>query len=405
MHLSTRKGNHKSTMLGERVLALDTSDADQWAEVLDEIGVYDTYHLPAYHRLAELNGEGKAVMLVYREHDCAIAFPMLIRNIEFVRINRSFSDFRDVTSVYGYPGPVASRRDISCDAKQRFAAVLQDYFEANNIICAFTRLNPIIDNAYILRGCGEIVDVGSTVSVDLRMPSSLQYASYRRCHKRDIEALKDKGFICSEAGKEALDDFYRVYVETMERNNADSYYRFDKSYFAYILNEMPNEAHLFICRKDNIIVSGMIAFACNGIVHGHLGGTLNEYARLAPMKLTYDGVRRWANALGAHTFHLGGGVACREDSLLFYKRGFGNQEHTFSVWRLPVSPQVCDELYSEMCRVTQIVPKEQYFPPYRSPAFLKTLNPNSGEQTEDSNYLGLRLHANAATGSQHGEQT
>ena len=380
-------------ILGESVQTLDISDADQWIEVLEEIGLYDTYHLPAYHRLAELNGEGKAVMLVYREHDCIIAFPMLIRNIEFAGISGSFGGFRDTTSVYGYPGPVVSKRDIECEIKQRFAAVLQDYFEVNNIICAFTRLNPILDNAHILRNCGETVDLGPTVSVDLRIPSDLQYASYRRCHKRDIAALEDEGFTCSEAGKEALGDFYRVYTETMERNNADSYYRFDTSYFEYLMNEMPDEAHLFVCRKRNVVVSGMIAFVCNGIVHGHLGGTLNEYARLAPMKLTYDRVRRWANSLGAHTFHLGGGVACREDSLLFYKRGFGNREHTFSVWRLSVNPQVCEELYREMCRVTQIVPEEPYFPPYRNPAFLKVLNSREA----------LRLHASIGSVSQHGE--
>jgi hypothetical protein len=355
-------------LVSERAQVLTTAQSDLWADVLDEIGGYDTYHLPAYHRLAEIRGEGEAALFVFRAHDCTIAFPMLIRDVN-LPVCAGSQGLRDVTSVYGYPGPVASTREIGRDTKERFALCLEDFLRSERVICAFSRLNPIIDNAYILGGLGEAVDVGPTTSIDLTVPRAVQYARYRRSHKHDVQRLVEKGFTCREAGKEALDGFLRVYHETMVRNNAEPYYYFDRTYFEYMLDEMPEVAHLFVCRDGATIVSGMIAFACNGIVQGHVGGSLNDHVRLAPMKLVYDTVRMWANDIGAHIFHMGGGVAGRRDSLFQHKQGFGRQEHVFSVWRCVVEPRVCEELHAEMCRMTGVVPEDGFFPPYRHPAF------------------------------------
>ncbi len=338
-------------------------------QVLEEIRVYDTYHLPAYHRLAEVRGEGRAAMLVYREHNVTIAFPMLIRPIDTPISGGPGHGYNDVTSVYGCPGPVASTRDISADTKERFAAALDEFLRHNHVVSAFTRLSPVLENAHILRACGETVDMGPTVSVDLTLPRDVQYARYRRSHRQDISQLKDMGFTCIEAGKEALDGFLRAYTETMDRNGAEEYYYFDRSYFEYLLDEMPRYAHLFVVRDRTRVVSGMIALSCNGIVQGHLGGTLNDYVRLAPMKLAYDGVRSWANDIGARLFHMGGGIAGKNDSLLQYKRGFGKQEHMYSVWRYYVDYDMCDRLFREACHVCGIVPDEPYFPPYRNPVF------------------------------------
>lgn len=358
-------------LLSERTQVLTTAQSELWTDILEEIGGYDAYHLPAYHQLAELRGEGKAALFVFRAPECTIAFPLLIRDVDLPGSDAKAQGFKDVTSVYGYPGPVASTRDISRDTKERFALCLEDFLRSERVICAFSRLNPIIDNAHILRCLGETIDIGPTLSVDLTLPEPVQYAKYRRSHRQDVQQLKDKGFTCAEAGPTDLRGFLKAYLETMARNSAESYYYFDASYFEYLLDQLPEAAHLFVCRDGGTIVSGMIAFACNGIVQGHLGGTLNDYLRLAPMKLVYDTVRMWANDIDARVFHMGGGIGGRRDSLFQHKQGFGGREHVFYVWRCLVEPRVCEELHAEACRITGVVPEEDFFPPYRHPAFAK----------------------------------
>ncbi len=53
-------------------------DGSRWDEVLDEIGTYDFCHLSRYNQLAEHFGQGRAHLLVFREGNCTIAFPLLL---------------------------------------------------------------------------------------------------------------------------------------------------------------------------------------------------------------------------------------------------------------------------------------------------------------------------------------
>ena len=348
---------------------LTTKDSSRWQEILDKIGIYDCYHLPSYHRVAELHGEGEAVLLAFENSDCAIAFPMLIRNIELPGIVSASDGVKDVSSVYGYPGPVASSTPISPETAQQFYQAMQDYFEHNSIVCAFSRLNPIIQNPHIMEGYGETLEMGSTFSIDLTIPPEAQYRQYRQTHRKQVRRLREKGFTSSLSDMKYLNDFLRIYRETMDRNEADEYYYFNAAYFENLMEKMPGVAQLFLCWHGGEPVSAMIAFACKGIVQGHLGGTLSQYMAGAPMKMVYDAVRLWGNEIGAHTFHFGGGKGGQKDSLYAYKQGFTEREHTFRVWRHTVDQNLCQDLYSQLCQTTGITPENEYFPSYRNPAF------------------------------------
>src|SRR5439155_151646 len=52
----------------------------------------------------------------------------------------------------------------------------------------------------------------------------------------------------------------------------------------------------------------------------------------------------WANQNGAHTFHLGGGVGAKSDSLFHFKARFSRQRHKFATWRWIVEPEAYREL-------------------------------------------------------------
>jgi hypothetical protein len=293
---------------------------------------------------------------------------MLVRDIELPVHVTAANGFKDTTSAYGYGGPIVSP-DTPDDVCRRFTQVLQDFLQANNVVAAFSRLHPILDNAHILTGLGEMVDFGVTVSVDLTLPPDVQFANYRRCHKQSIYRLLDRGFTCIKAGKERLDDFMNIYYETMDRNHAESYYYFDRSYIEYLLEDMRDNTCMIICDDGPTAVSCCLSLSCNGIVQGHIGGTLNRYLSMAPMKLVLDTVRRWACENEAHTLNLGGGVGGRQDSVLSFKQGFSKRQHTCSLWRHVVQPTVYQEICSEVVRATGIEPAGDYFPEYRNPAF------------------------------------
>ena len=111
---------------------------------------------------------------------------------------------------------------------------------------------------------------------------------------------------------------------------------------------------------------------CAGIVQYHLGGTRNTALKLSPMVLIFETVRHWANQNGAHTFHLGGGVGAKSDSLFHFKARFSRQRHKFATWRWIVEPEAYRELsvrkhvWNSERGLKAISPS--FFPAYRCPA-------------------------------------
>jgi len=350
--------------LYERVEILTTDESDRWNEALEEMCEFDFHHLPSYHRLAEMRGEGRAVMIVYRGGDCLISFPLLLRPID---TPLGAAGYMDATSVHGYAGPLASVADLPQRTARRFTDILNDFFASHNVVTAFTRLHPLFDQSPLLKCQGEIGQIGVTLSMDLTRPPSEQYAQFRRSHRYEIERLRKLGFTCGEVGKEHLDDFARIYTQTMLDLHADEFYLYDRAYFDYLMGEMSGVVHLFICRDgDEVACVGLFA-TCRGIIQYHLAGTAAGYRKLAPMKLMLDTVRLWGNDLGAKTLHLGGGVGARRDRLYQFKMGFGSREHPYMTWRHVVNPKVYEALREEARKIAGIELDNNYFPAYRHP--------------------------------------
>lgn len=352
---------------------LTLSESGQWLAVLEKIGTYAFYHLPAFYGLYESLGLGKAIMPVFQDSGYAIAFPILVRDVEIPGVVEAETGLRDAISVPGFAGPVASA-EIPEAVRRRFVGELQGFFEQSGIISVYARLNPLTNPPGVLDGYGETVQVGVTVSIDLTDPSDVQRARYRQGHRYEINRLRKLGFVCEEVGPEYIDDFLRVYYDAMDRVHASREYYFDRRYIEYLLTDMSDVAHLFVCRQDGVIASAFIETACKGIMEVYIGGTASEYRRLAPDKLVYDTVREWGTSAGARVYHLGGGVGAQRDSLYEFKMGFGGEEHAYSTWRHVVNPEIYDELYRTASQRTGVELDESYFPRYRHPMLINALS-------------------------------
>ena len=354
-----------------RVEILSTRDDGHWNEILEEAGHYDFHHLPSYHRLAEMRGEGDAFMVAYREGKHVIALPLLLRDIDLATApTLQGAGYKDASSVHGYVGPVASAQ-TPADVARHFADSLQEFYESHDVVSAFSRLHPLIDQSSLLREYGETVDIGVTTSIDLTVPSDVQIARYKKGHRYETTRLRKLGFTCEQAGLEHLDDFVRIYQRAMRELDADPFYHYDKAYFEDLIGEMSDAIHLFVCKDGDQIACVGLFGACCGIIQYHLAGTVAEYRRLAPMKLMLDTVRVWANEMGAHTFHLGGGVGAKRDSLYEFKMGFCGREHVYSAWRHVVNRAAYADLCCAARRSSDAEPDGSYFPVYRHPVLRK----------------------------------
>lgn len=314
------------------------NNSEKWTEIIKQATIYDFHHTAYFHKI-DTNFVSK--LLLFSDGDNFIALPIVIRPIEG-------TEYFDITSVYGYAGPVYSfiENYETTELIAFFRKSFLDFCKEQNIISVFSRLHPLIEQTNIIENLGEIVNLNKTVAIDLTKSAEEQRKEYRKSLKSELNQLRRKEIVVREAtAKEEIDAFITIYYQTMDRVEATANYYFSKEYFYEFLNNQDFDAKLLIAAKDNKVIAGAIFTLTDKIMQYHLAGTTEEYIRETPMKLILDEARLYGNGTSAENLHLGGGVGGHDDDSLFrFKSGFSKDFKQFSVWKYIVNQAVYDEL-------------------------------------------------------------
>jgi carbamoyl-phosphate synthase large subunit len=256
---------------------------------------HDFYHLPEYHAVAESFGEGTGMLFHYTEGEYSIALPLLMRSLAEVRGLRSMPERRDVTSVYGYAGPVASHQSVPEEVVRNFQNALRAQLMEMGTVSVFARLHPMLEQAKLLDGLGTCTVLSKTVSIDLTLTLEAQRANYRSSLKTALNKTRKKGVqFVYDADCFYLEPFIDIYYETMRRVDAVSAYFFPREYFRKMKRELGDRMHLGICMFEGEPVCGAIFIEAGEIMQYHLGGTLNRALAFTPMKMVLDEMRIFA---------------------------------------------------------------------------------------------------------------
>ena len=353
-------------------LLIAGAQREQWLAAVQACLRFDFYHLPDYHALAIESPRDEALLFVHRAGEYLIALPLILRRVtEVPGLEEAPGHLRDATSVYGYTGPLASHETLPREFIAQAQAALRNALLSLGAVAVFSRLHPLLGQAHLLAGLGDISTVGQTVAIDLSLSPDTQRSQYRENHTRGINKLQRLGIQCiDDTGFQHLDAFAAIYLETMARVAASDAYLFAGDYFERFIRMQGCEVRLFVCLAEGEPICGGLFVLCNGIVQYHLGGTRDDAIKLAPSKLLFETVRVWANQRGARAFHLGGGLGARDDSLFHFKSGFSHWRLDFRVWRW-----ICDPpQYADLCRQrfahtspNTDLSSTEFFPLYRLP--------------------------------------
>ncbi len=354
----------------ERMSVVSADSIGEWNAALS--GVHDFYHLPFYHRIAKVLGQGEPKLFVYRNNDIKICIPFLIRPINHLKHNDLHGcEWCDASSVYGYAGPVCSHLTIPESVRIDFQLCLARKLSEMRVVSVFSRLHPLLVNQdHILDGLGTLVFQGQTVSIDLCISEEAQIAKYRENHRRGLKKLAKAGANCFiDEEFRYLDSFIDIYTKTMHRVGATEEYIFPKRYFKDLTETHDADVKLIVCFIDTDVICAGIFVKCGDILQYHLGGTSDAGLKLSPMKLVLDSARHWGFEHGAKVLHLGGGVGTRDDSLFQFKLGFSDQLHSFKTWRWILLQSVYDQFVNAntAAQLTENAAENfnDYFPRYR----------------------------------------
>lgn len=346
----------------------------EWKETIRQSFQYDFYHTWHYHNLSK---DGEPVLIKYIEGADFIAFPLLRRSIDDV------SAMSDMTSVYGYTGPLSNKpfSELDSTMKENFKRVFCNFLKEHQYITVFSRLHPFFNQLELMGSFEGIHDNGKVVYIDLRQPIEVQRSKYKFGLMNKINKLVKKGFYVKEATtNEEIKAFVDIYIENMKCVSASEYYLFDEEYFAEIISSKEYKCKLFLVYHEGRPVCGATIVFTKGIMQSHLLGTLNEYRKYSPAKLLTDEITLLGREMGMHYFNLGGGYGFKEDSLFDFKASFSDQFLEYKSWRF-----VSDEsVYKKMLLSKNIDPNTDvdFFPLYR-------YNNGASKNDEKSNQLSI----------------
>ncbi|HTF62012.1 MAG TPA: GNAT family N-acetyltransferase [Edaphobacter sp.] len=362
------------------------SAADPLWDNLLELVPHDVYHTRAYHANSKLEirdsclsrNNADYLLFSYRRDEMVFLFPFVLRTLDDIP-GCSGSGYFDVTSVYGYGGPLASR-NASCPFIEAAWRELFEVWKAHGVVSAFTRFHPLLDNVHLtqilsgqLSGLGGLSSTlcGATVSIDLRRPEAEQFQQYQKNLRAAIRKCYAQGFeVITVDLTSAADLFVDLYTQSMRRRNASEQYLIDRNWLLRFSRALSANCFLLVARLNGEAAAAMLVMEYRGYVHAHLAGIDERFTDSSPLKPLLDGTRKWSTARGNHTFHLGGGIGGRQDSLFQFKQHFSRRTHPFHIGCWVLNHEVYRSLSAE--QLPEAVPLEDSsctgirpFPAYR----------------------------------------
>ncbi len=307
------------------VKVLDTSNI-LWNKYVDKLPIKlrDIYYRSEYYKLYEANNEGVGKLFVYEDNEKIAIYPFLLRKIEGYDLD---DEYYDIETAYGYGGPLSNSLDI--EFINNFEDSFINFCKNNNIVAEFIRFHPIFKNKDIFKKNINVAFNRNTVVVDLTKDIDYIWINEISSSNRNkINKAKNRynlEFYCNND----LNIFKKIYIETMNKVTANSYYYFSDKYFDEI--HKLDYFNFMVDYKEKTIASGIFLYD-NNYIHYHLGGSKKDYLNLYPNNLLFWSVIEFAKKMRFKYLHLGGGSTIySDDSLLRFKKYFSKKLLDFHI--------------------------------------------------------------------------
>lgn len=345
--------------MGLKVFTLQQTE--EWDQIVRSFENYDVYWQSGYVKAFEVHGDGTP-LLFYYESDFVRGINVVMKRD--VALDSHFAGiisegkYFDFSSPYGYGGWLIEGEGFS----ELFYSYEQ-WCRKNGIISEFVRFHPVLENHLFSEGKYDVIPLGNTVVLDLTSTDVI-WANMTSKNRNMIRKAKKNGVeIYSGRYPQIYEEFRGIYNQTMDKDNAEEYYYFDKKFYQSVLSDLPQNAQVFYAIYENKVIAASIMLTANRRMNYHLSGSIKEYSNLAPTNLLLYETALWGCANGYKTLYLGGGVGSGEDSLYKFKKAFYRLD---DVKRFHIGKHIfLQEKYDELLAMRNIN-KSEYFPEYRA---------------------------------------
>ena len=323
----------------------------------------DIYFEPKYSKINEFLIEGETQTFEYEDDNGRIIYTFIVRKIPF---EIEGVGYYDITSPYGYGDPIILKSNNEKELIKNFMLKFDEYCLKNNIISEFIRFHPVEQNHFGFEKYYDVEFNRKTLGINLKDYENPFLEEFSRSTRKRINRQIREGMtfkLIKKPNMEEVKSFYKVYTNTMDRNEASNFYYFPLKYFEDLNKEFNENILLINIFNDNELIASGYYFVYGKYMHAHLSGTIKKYLKLSPAYMIRYAATIWGKENGYEMIHGGGGVTTKEDDSLFiFKKRFSQKtEFDFYLGKRIINKEVYD-LLIEINKNEN----ENYFPLYRT---------------------------------------
>lgn len=342
------------------------NESEKWDDIVHSFKKYDVYYLNGYTKAFKLIGDGEPILIFYEDNNIRGINVVLKRDISN---DVNFSDkikentYFDIVTPYGYGGWIVESKKSDCSDKSQLMEEFVSWCVSNSIISEFVRFHPVLMNHIGLDLYYDIIPLGNTIFMDLSSPEII-WQNITSKNRNVIRKAKNNGIkIYRAQNPDIYKEFKLIYDMTMKKDNADNYYFFNSDFYDSVCNDLKYNSQVFYaCAENGDIAAASIIIGANGYLNYHLSGSRREYQHLAPSNLLLYEAALWGYENGYKSFHLGGGVGSKDDSLFSFKKAFNRCEPL----RFHIGKKIFDtDKYNELVLMRDNIENHSFFPEYR----------------------------------------
>ena len=350
--------------VNEVLLVYGLDESQKWDEIVKSFRQHDVYYLSSYVKAFRLHGDGEPQLFYFDNGKTRAINVVMKRDIakcEHFASELEPGKWYDLSTPYGYGGFLVEGDDVG-ELDEAYTA----YCLENNIVSEFVRFHPLIGNAGRLAKMYEVRTLGKTVHIDLNSPEQI-WANFSKKNRNAIRKAVKMG-VCNlwARSPDLFREFKKIYDQTMDGVEADSYYYFEDDFYDSILYDLRYNSIVFYAVYQETVIAMAIILLCNSRMHYHLSGSLSGYRNYAATNYLLYEVALWGYHNGFKALHLGGGVGSQEDSLYQFKKAFNrHSENVFAIGQKCFNEEIYNCLMS-LRQAQGFSSTAEFFPLYRA---------------------------------------
>jgi lipid II:glycine glycyltransferase (peptidoglycan interpeptide bridge formation enzyme) len=219
-----------------------------------------------------------------------------------------YETFYDILTPYGFSGPIILESDKA--SKELLISVYDDAFRDycfnENIVAEYVIFSPWLMNHLDFEKIYSLKYNNYTLYIDLTVKDFFleEFCSKIRTKIRKAEKLGVR--LEYDYSGSSLNEFYRLYQYTVEKNDVSEYYKFNIDFLTRMFNSLNNRQFLINARFENEYISSAIFMEYGDYLHFHLvANDYRYYQKNANSLIMYEAAN-WGQKHNKKQMHIGG---------------------------------------------------------------------------------------------------